>query len=77
MEAFKMKQGNSIFYKIKQIELIPDEYGKHIKIKMISAYTGSGKFVKHIKLDEKTVELIKNGTIIPRIPEFLGEGNYE
>ena len=71
-----MKQGNSIFYKIKQIELVPDKYRKHIKIKMISAYTGSGKFVKHIKLTEKSVEFIKDSTIIPRMPEILGEGDY-
>ena len=65
-----MGQGDNIFYKIKQVALVPDEYGKHITIKMISAYTGSGKFVKHIKLDEATIELLKNGTIIPPTPEF-------
>ena len=65
-----MAQGDSIFYKIKQVELIPDKYGKHINIKMISAYTGSGKFVKHIKLDESAIELLKNGCILPPTPEF-------
>ena len=68
-----MSQGNSIFYKIKQVELVPDKYGKHIKIKMISAYTGSGKFVKHIKLDETAIKLLKNGTILPPTPEFKEE----
>ena len=69
-----MAQGDSIFYKIKQVGLVPDKYGKHINIKMISAYTGSGKFVKHIKLNESTVKLLKEGTILPPIPEF-GEYN--
>jgi len=68
-----MKQGDSIFYKIKKIELVPDKYGEHIKITMISAYTGSGKFVKHIKLNESALNLLYEGTIIPKVPKFLGE----
>ena len=68
-----MSQGDSIFYKIKQVELVPDKYGKHIKIKMISGYTGSGKFVKHIKLDETALNLLSNGTILPPTPEFKNE----
>ena len=52
-------QGDSIFYKIKQAKLVPDKYGKHIVIKMISAYTGKGKFVKHIKLDDKSLKMLK------------------
>ena len=59
-----MAQGDSIFYYIKKAELIPDKYGKHIAIKMISAYTGNGKFVKHMKLDEKTLNILKNGFIL-------------
>ena len=66
-----MAQGDSIFYKIKKVELVPDKYGEHIKITMISAYTGSGKFVKHIKLDESALDLLYNGTILPPTPEFM------
>ena len=65
-----MAQGDSIFYKIKKVELVPDKYGEHIKITMISAYTGSGKFVKHIKLDESALNLLYEGVILPRVPEF-------
>ena len=65
-----MKQGDSIFYYIKQASLEPDKYGKHIKIKMISAYTGDGKFIKHVKLDETMLEKLKKGCIIPSEPEF-------
>ena len=62
-----MAQGDSIFYKIKKVELVPDEYGEYIKIRMISAYTGSGKFVKHIKLNEEAINLLHEGTILPSI----------
>ena len=69
-------QGDNIFYYIKQAELVPDKYGKHIKIKMISAYTGSGKFVKHMKLDEKMLEKIKKGVFVPPgIEMYEGEDN--
>jgi hypothetical protein len=69
----KVEQNDNIFYKIKQVKLIPDKYGKHINIKMISAYTASGKFVKHIKLDESVIELLKNGWILPPKPEKKNE----
>ena len=53
----KPNYGSSIFYRLKQISLVPDKYGKHLKIKMVSAYTGDGKFIKHIKLDEDMLYL--------------------
>jgi len=62
-----MAQGDSIFYKIKKVKLVPDKYGEYIKITMTSAYTGSGKFVKHIKLNEKAINLLSEGTILPSI----------
>ena len=64
-----MAQGDSLFYYIKQAELVPDKYGKHIKIKMISAYTGKGEFVKHMKLNEELLEEIKGACIIPPTPK--------
>ena len=57
-------QGDSIFYQVKKAKLVPDKYGKHIVITMISAYTGRGKFVKHIKLDDKSLKILTEGWII-------------
>jgi hypothetical protein len=61
-------QGDSIFYKIKQADLVPDKYGKHFVVKMISAYTGKGDFVRHIKLNENSLKMLKEGWIIPAEP---------
>ena len=56
--------GSSIFYQLKQISLVPDKYGKHLKIKMVSAYTGDGKFIKHLKLNEDILDILSEGWII-------------
>lgn len=66
-----MAQGDNIFYYIKQAELVPDKYGKHIKIKMISAYTGNGKFVKHMKLDKELLQDLKDSVILPAKPKQI------
>ena len=47
-------------YKIKKISLVPDKYGKHIKINMITKYDNEGKFVKHVKLNEDMVNLLSD-----------------
>ena len=60
----KPNYGSSIFYRLKQISLVPDKYGKHLKIKMVSAYTGDGKFIKHLKLDEDMLEILSEGWIV-------------
>jgi hypothetical protein len=60
-----MATSNLIVYKLKQISLEPDKYGKHVKIKMVSKYDGHGKFIKHVKLDENVVKILSNGFIMP------------
>ena len=60
----KPNYGRSIFYQLKQISLVPDKYGKHLKIKMVSAYTGDGKFIKHIKLDKDILNILSEGWIV-------------
>ena len=60
----KPNYGSSIFYQLKQISLVPDKYGKHLKIKMVSAYTGDGKFIKHLKLNEDILDILSEGWII-------------
>ena len=59
-----MAQGDSIFYHMRNVKLIPDEYGMKLEIKMLSAHTGAGKFVKNLKLDEKALKIIKEGVIV-------------
>ena len=65
--------GSSIFYKLKQISLVPDKYGKHLKIKMVSTYTGDGKFIKHIKLDEDMLNILSEGWIVHNEPVKIEE----
>ena len=60
----KVNYGSSIFYQLKQISLVPDKYGKHLKIKMVSAYTGNGKFIKHVKLDKDMLSILSEGWIV-------------
>ena len=60
----KPSYGSSIFYQLKQISLVPDKYGKHLKIKMVSAYTGDGKFIKHLKLNEDILDILSEGWIV-------------
>jgi len=60
----KPNYGSSIFYQLKQISLVPDKYGKHLKIKMVSAYTGDGKFIKHLKLNEDILDILSEGWIV-------------
>ena len=58
---------SSIFYckyRLKQISLEPDKYGKHLKIKMVSMYTGDGKFIKHVKLDEDMLNILSECWIV-------------
>ena len=72
----EVKYGSSIFYRLKQISLEPDKYGRHLKIKMVSAYTGDGKFIKHLKLDEDVLDILSQGWIVYNEPEQIGD-EYE
>ena len=53
-----------VVYRIKNASLIPDNYGHTLEVKMVSAYTTKGKFIKNIKLDEKALDVIKNSWLI-------------
>ena len=64
---------NFIVYRLKQISLEPDKYGKHIKIKMISKYDGHGKFIKHVKLDEEIIDILLNSFLTPNVPVSVTE----
>ena len=58
-----MAQGDSIFYYMKNVKLVPDEYGMKLEIKMLSAHTGRGEFIKNLKLDKEALKIIKEGVI--------------
>ena len=72
----KPNSGSSVFYRLKQISLVPDKYGKHLKIKMVSAYTGDGKFIKHLKLDEDILNILSEGWIVYNKPAEIEEEEH-
>ena len=57
------------FYKLNQISLEPDKYGNHIKIKMVIAIDKDGKYIKHEKINDDMLNILKNGFFLPHKPE--------
>ena len=57
-----------IVYRFKQISLEPDQYGQHLRIKMVSMYDGHGKFIKHVKLDKDMLNILSESFIMPNKP---------
>ena len=51
------------FLKVKKAELVPDKYGKHIKISMVGIYDENGKWLKWIPLDEVLIEILLDNKI--------------
>ena len=52
--------------KIKKAELVPDERGSHVKITMVGLYLINGevlKWIKWVKLNERTLELLLKSTV--------------
>ena len=41
-----MAYGDSVFYYMKNVKLVPDTYGMTIEVKMLSAHKGDGTFIK-------------------------------
>jgi len=52
-----------MYLKIKKASLIPDKFGNSITITMVGLYQDDGKWVKWVKLNEKTLELLINQNI--------------
>tara|TARA_R110000824_G_scaffold69214_2_gene178331 strand:+ start:14259 stop:14426 length:168 start_codon:yes stop_codon:yes gene_type:complete len=52
------------------MSLVPDEYGKHLQVKMLTKYNEEGEFLGHIKLDEKAIDILTNGYFMPAKPEY-------
>ena len=59
-----MAKSNKSFYRLKNVKLVPDNYGMTIEVKMVSAHKGDGTFLKNIKLDDKALKIIKEGWIV-------------
>ena len=59
-----MAQGDSLFYRLKNVKLVPDNYGKTIEVKMVSVHKGDGTFVKNLKIDDDVLKIIKEGWIV-------------
>ena len=51
-------------YKLNQASLKPDKYGNHLIIKMVTQYDDNGKYVKHVRIDETIIEMLKNNFVI-------------
>ena len=51
-------------YKLNKISLIPDKYGHHLKIEMVTKLDDNGKYIKHEKIDENIVNILKNNFVI-------------
>ena len=39
-------------YKLNKVSLVPDKYGKHVKIGMITKKDDNDEYIKHIKIAE-------------------------
>lgn len=52
-----------MYLKISKIELVPDQYGQHIKISRIGLYDNNGKWIRWVKLNEATVKLLAQNTL--------------
>ena len=50
-------------YKLNEITLVPDEYGFHMRIKKVTKVDGNGEYIKHVKITEELVNIIKNNLI--------------
>jgi hypothetical protein len=46
------------------MKLVPDNYGMTIEVKMVSAHNLEGKFKENVKINEDTLDMLKNGWII-------------
>ena len=60
-----MEGKDPVTYRLKQISLEPDQYGRHLKIKMVTMYDGQGEYVKHVKLDENMLEILSESVVVP------------
>lgn len=50
--------------RLKRVELVDDEYGQHIAIKMVTAYDDNMNYIKHLKLTDEVVQVIKETVVM-------------
>ena len=56
-------------YKLNKIELVPDERGYHLKIGMVTKLDNNNKYIKHEKINDDMLNILKNGFFLPHKPE--------
>lgn len=64
-----------VTYKLNKISLVPDKYGHHLKIGMVTAIDGHGKYIKHVKINNELVSILKEGFLLPS--EIQEEDTWE
>ena len=52
-----------------QVSLVPDKYGKHLVVKQLTELDENGKYTKHIKIDDNTLDNIR-GSFLLSIPSL-------
>tara|TARA_R110002020_G_scaffold246009_3_gene459746 strand:- start:14580 stop:14789 length:210 start_codon:yes stop_codon:yes gene_type:complete len=50
--------------RLKKVELVDDKYGQHIAIKMVTAYDDEMNYIKHLKLTDAVVQVIKETVVM-------------
>lgn len=53
----------SMYLQVKKIDLVPDKFGKHIKITMVGLYSDEGKWIKWVKLNEELAKVLEETQI--------------
>ena len=58
-----------ITYKLNKISLVPDKYGHHLKVGMVTAIDGEGKYIKHVKINDKLISILNEAFVLPGEPQ--------
>jgi len=60
----EQRRKHSMILKLNKVELVDDKYGKHIAIKMVTAYNDDMQYIKHVKLTDEVVKIIKETVLM-------------
>ena len=68
----EQRRKRSMILKLNKVELADDKYGKHIVIKMVTAYDDEMNYIKHVKLTDEVVKVIKETVVMGPFEIFNG-----